>query len=103
MRSRWTLCLRDPERLRRYSHGELVTGQRQRRGGAERELHGRRDERVRRRDLQPVVIAALGGPPERARSSIRFSLGRSTTEAEIDETAEIVAAIARRVRRTLFV
>jgi cysteine desulfurase len=50
--------------------------------------------------LEPShVVAALGWPPERVLSSIRFSLGRGTTEAEIDATVAIVAAIARRVRR----
>jgi cysteine desulfurase len=51
--------------------------------------------------LEPShVLAALGHPPDRVNSSIRFSLGRGTTEAEIDETVAIVARIARRLRRT---
>lgn len=51
--------------------------------------------------LEPShVLTALGLPPEVVNSSIRFSLGRGTTAAEIDETVEIVARIARRNRRS---
>jgi cysteine desulfurase len=46
------------------------------------------------------VLTALGHPPDRVNSSIRFSLGRATTEAEIDETVAIVARIAQRIRRS---
>jgi cysteine desulfurase len=49
--------------------------------------------------LEPShVVAALGWPPERVNSSVRFSLGRATTEAEIDATVEIVARICHRLR-----
>jgi cysteine desulfurase len=52
--------------------------------------------------LEPShVIAALGGLTERARQSIRFSLGHTTTEATIDESAGIVTGIVRRLRNLL--
>lgn len=44
------------------------------------------------------VIKALGGDPERAFSSIRFGLGRSTTEEEIDYTIETLATTVKRLR-----
>jgi cysteine desulfurase len=44
------------------------------------------------------VLLALGLPPERAREAVRFSLGRDTTQAEIDRTAEVVAQVVARVR-----
>jgi cysteine desulfurase len=44
------------------------------------------------------VILALGLPPARAREAVRFSLGRDTTEAEIDRTVEVVAQVVARVR-----
>jgi cysteine desulfurase len=44
------------------------------------------------------VIKALGGDEERAHSSIRFGLGRWTTEAEIDETIEMLVKTIHRLR-----
>jgi cysteine desulfurase len=44
------------------------------------------------------VLLAMGYPETRCRASLRFSLGRNTTEEEIDEAAEIVADVAARVR-----
>lgn len=44
------------------------------------------------------VIAALGAPHDRVISAIRFSLGRGTTEEEIDTTIKTLAAIVRRLR-----
>ncbi|HSA59240.1 MAG TPA: aminotransferase class V-fold PLP-dependent enzyme [bacterium] len=41
------------------------------------------------------VIEALGGPSERALSSLRFGLGRSTTEEEIDFAIERVVEAVR--------
>lgn len=43
------------------------------------------------------VIRAMKVPPEHAHGTLRFSLSRETTEAEIDQAAEIVAACVRRL------
>ena len=49
--------------------------------------------------LEPShVLAAMGKTPEQARSSIRFSLGRFTTAEDIDQTLEIVPAVAEQLR-----
>ncbi|MBK1691513.1 IscS subfamily cysteine desulfurase [Ectothiorhodospira mobilis] len=49
--------------------------------------------------LEPsYVLRALGRDDELAHSSIRFSLGRYTTEAEIDHTVELVRAAVGRLR-----
>jgi cysteine desulfurase len=45
------------------------------------------------------VLRAMGFPPERVQSSLRFSLGRGTTEAEIDQAAAITAAAVARQRK----
>jgi len=47
-------------------------------------------------DPSPVLLA-MGVAPELAHGSVRFSLGRETTEDEIDRAAEIVAACVRRL------
>ena len=39
------------------------------------------------------VLTAMGYPDDEARGSLRLSLGRSTTDAEIDEAIEVVPAI----------
>jgi cysteine desulfurase len=44
------------------------------------------------------VILGLGLPPAQAREAVRFSLGRETTEAEVDRAAEVVAQVVARVR-----
>jgi cysteine desulfurase len=44
------------------------------------------------------VLTALGLEDERARSSIRFSLGRNTTEEEIDYTMQEVSEIINRLK-----
>lgn len=50
--------------------------------------------------VQPSpVLRALGQPPERAREAVRFSLGRSTTAAEIDRVLALLPAIVERARR----
>jgi cysteine desulfurase len=49
--------------------------------------------------LEPsYVLKALGAGDELAHSSIRFGLGRWTTEEEVDYVAEKVAAVVRRLR-----
>jgi cysteine desulfurase len=45
------------------------------------------------------VLLAMGQSEERARSSIRFSLGRTTTEDDTDEVVEMIAETVDRVRR----
>ena len=44
------------------------------------------------------VLSAIGCTPEQARSSIRFSLGRYTTEEDIDATLATVPAVVERLR-----
>jgi cysteine desulfurase len=44
------------------------------------------------------VLAAIGLSPEQARSSLRFSLGRPTTEHEIDEAIRIIPQAVERLR-----
>jgi cysteine desulfurase len=39
------------------------------------------------------VLTALGYPDEEARGALRLSLGRTTTDAEIDEAVEIVPRV----------
>ena len=51
--------------------------------------------------LEPSpILAAMGVPPEYAHGSVRFSLSRDTTDAEIDEAIEIVASCAARLRES---
>jgi cysteine desulfurase len=47
------------------------------------------------------VLRAIGLEPERAQASVRFSLGWSTTEAEIDRAAELIPRVAQRLRAAL--
>ncbi len=47
----------------------------------------------------PYVLKALGMDADLARASIRFGLGRYTTEEEIDYTASKVAAVVRQLRQ----
>jgi cysteine desulfurase len=42
------------------------------------------------------VLLALGLPPERAASAIRFSLGKGTTAVEIENTIAVITRILRR-------
>ncbi|MCU0643970.1 MAG: cysteine desulfurase NifS [bacterium] len=44
------------------------------------------------------VLLAMGVKPELARSSIRFSLGKDNTEADVDYTLEILPEIVTRLR-----
>jgi tRNA-specific 2-thiouridylase len=46
------------------------------------------------------VLLALGLPPREASEALRFSLGRATTEEEIDRVAALVPEIVARVRGT---
>jgi cysteine desulfurase len=39
------------------------------------------------------VLTAMGYPEDEARGSLRLSLGRTTTDAEIDEAVEIVPRV----------
>jgi cysteine desulfurase len=49
--------------------------------------------------LEPsYVLRAIGRPDELAHSSIRFSLGRSTTEAEIDRAVALLTHAVQRLR-----
>jgi cysteine desulfurase len=44
------------------------------------------------------VLTAIGLPPEEARASLRFSLGRHTTEADINFALEVVPAAVAQLR-----
>lgn len=44
------------------------------------------------------VLAAMGYPEEEARGALRLSLGRSTTEAEIDEACTIIPRVVASMR-----
>ena len=46
------------------------------------------------------VLRAMGLPPERVQASLRFSLGRATTEAELTRAAEAVRTAVERQRRS---
>jgi cysteine desulfurase len=43
------------------------------------------------------VLTAMGYPPDEARGAIRLSLGRTTTDADIDEAVRVVPAVLRRL------
>ncbi len=50
--------------------------------------------------IQPsAVLLGLGLTPDQAREGVRFSLGRTTTEAEIDEVIRTLPDIVERARR----
>jgi cysteine desulfurase len=46
------------------------------------------------------VLRAMGLPGERVQGSVRFSLGRSTTEPQVDRAAELVAGAVERQRES---
>ncbi len=51
--------------------------------------------------LEPShVILAMGVPAQKARGSVRFSLGRATTEAEIEEVLRRLPLVLGRTRST---
>jgi cysteine desulfurase len=43
------------------------------------------------------VLSAMGFPDDEARGALRVSLGRTTTAAEIDDAARVIAAVVRRM------
>lgn len=50
--------------------------------------------------LEPShVLTAMGLPRERVAASVRLSLGRATTEAEIEYVLQVVPAVIERMRR----
>jgi cysteine desulfurase len=51
--------------------------------------------------VQPSpVLLGLGEPPERAREAVRFSVGRTTTDGEIERVLELLSPIVERARRS---
>lgn len=49
--------------------------------------------------LEPShVLLALGRDPEAAKSALRFSVGKETTEAEIDRVLDVLPGVVERVR-----
>jgi len=44
------------------------------------------------------VLRAMGQPPERVQSSLRLSLGRGTTQEEVDHAADVISAVVGRMR-----
>ncbi|HET9436376.1 MAG TPA: cysteine desulfurase family protein [Candidatus Limnocylindrales bacterium] len=44
------------------------------------------------------VLTAMGYPEEEARGALRFSLGRSTTDAEVDEAIKVVPRVVQAAR-----
>ncbi len=49
--------------------------------------------------LEPShVLLALGVPPERAHGSLRFTLGRENTEAEVERVLEVLPGIVAKLR-----
>jgi cysteine desulfurase len=48
--------------------------------------------------LPSPVLRAMGLPDELLRSAVRFSFGPGTTEAEVDDAAERVVVVVRRLR-----
>jgi cysteine desulfurase len=45
------------------------------------------------------VLLAVGADPERARSSLRFSLGHTSTDADVDAVLDVIGPVADRARR----
>jgi len=50
--------------------------------------------------IQPShVLTAMGLSPERVQASLRFSLGRGTTEGDVDRAADVVKSCVERQRQ----
>jgi cysteine desulfurase len=49
------------------------------------------------------VLLAMGVPPEIAQATVRFSLGKLTSDAEIDQTLDLLAGVLARLRETAHV
>ncbi|MBA0084669.1 MAG: cysteine desulfurase NifS, partial [Acidobacteria bacterium Pan2503] len=45
------------------------------------------------------VLTAIGLPAEEARASLRFSLGRHTTQADVDFALQIIPAVVAQLRQ----
>ena len=45
------------------------------------------------------VLLAVGAEPDRARSSLRFSLGHTSADADVDALLEVIAPVVERARR----
>jgi len=45
------------------------------------------------------VLLAAGADPERARSSLRFSLGHTSTDADVDAVLDVIGPVVERARR----
>ena len=45
------------------------------------------------------VLTAVGADPEQARSSLRFSLGHTTTDADVDALLAVIGPVVERARR----
>ena len=49
--------------------------------------------------LEPShVLLALGVPPEQAHGSLRFTLGRWTTEEEVEQVLEVLPRVVAKLR-----
>jgi cysteine desulfurase len=51
-------------------------------------------------DPSPVLLA-MGVPPASAHGSVRFSLSRDTTEQELRDAADLIAAVVQRLAAVL--
>jgi cysteine desulfurase len=45
------------------------------------------------------VLRAMGYPPARVQSSLRLSLGRETTQQDVDHAADVITAVVARIRK----
>ncbi|CAB4906153.1 unannotated protein [freshwater metagenome] len=45
------------------------------------------------------VLLATGADPDRARSSLRFSLGHTSTDADVDAVLAVIGPVVERARR----